>query len=212
MEVVKISKNKPDIKAINAALKILKQGGVLVYPTETAYALGCDWTNKKAKERIYKIKGREASKKLPVIVADLKMAKKYGKFDGVSESLAKNHWPGPLTIIVETRHGASPSSSVASPSSVAMRVSSNKIASLLTKKLNKPLVSTSANVSGKGNCYSAEEILNQFKKPFGKLRVSEKYKPDLILDVGKLRKVKSSTIVKIKNGETEVLRKGSVKI
>lgn len=189
MQILKLPKTKPDAKVINAALKVLKQGGVLVYPTETAYALGCDWTSRKAKNKIYKIKGREASKKLPVIVADLKMAKKYGKFDEVSEKLAKKHWPGALTII---------------SNNLAMRVSSNKISNLLAKKLGKPLVSTSANVSGKGNCYSAEEILNQFK--------NKKYKPDLILDAGKLRKVKSSTIVKVEEGNVQVLRKGSVKI
>ena len=177
----------------------MQQGGVLVYPTETAYGLGCDWTNKKAKEKIYKIKGRAASKKLPVIVAELKMAKKYAKFDAVSEKLAKKYWPGALTLVLERSEIRDQRLE-----DLAMRVSSNKIASLLSKKLGKPLVSTSANVSGKGNCYSVEEILNQFK--------NKRYKPDLILDVGKLKKVKSSTIVKVEREKIKILRKGSVNI
>jgi L-threonylcarbamoyladenylate synthase len=218
MQIVRLSKNKPNTKIISTAVKMLKQGGVLVYPTETAYALGCDWTNERAKNKIYKIKGRRTSKKLPVIVADFKMAKKYGKFNAISEVLAKKYWPGPLTLVLKIKR-----SEINPPrfarfdelarraergrvdrrsADLAMRISSHKIARSLAKRLGKPIVATSANISGQGHCYSVKEVLVQFK--------ANKVKPDLILDVGRLKNIKPSTIVRVVGNQVKVLRQGPV--
>src|SRR3989338_1076856 len=78
----------------------LCSGGVLIYPTETAYALGCDAANQKAVDLIFKIKKRPENKTLPLIADSLTMVKKYCRLSTAEERLAKKYWPGPLTLIL----------------------------------------------------------------------------------------------------------------
>ena len=83
---------------IKQAISILKKGGVIVYPTETAYALGADFLNKKATNKIYKIKGRGSSKELPIIVSSLSMAKEYVKVDDIIKQFKNNRIKPDLII------------------------------------------------------------------------------------------------------------------
>ena len=151
---------------IKQAISILKKGGVIVYPTETAYALGADFLNKKATNKIYKIKGRGSSKELPIIVSSLSMAKEYVKFNKLALKLARKYWPGPLTLVLETKQGKT----------LALRKTSNKFTLSLVKKLKVPIISTSANISGKTNCFKVDDIIKQFK--------NNRIKPDLIIEMG----------------------------
>ena len=95
MKIVKSNK-----QGIKKAISILKQGGVIVYPTETAYGLGADFLNAKAVNKIYQIKGRNYAKPLSVIVSSIRMAREYVKFDQESLQLAKKYWPGALTLVL----------------------------------------------------------------------------------------------------------------
>jgi L-threonylcarbamoyladenylate synthase len=183
-------------KIISEAVKALKNGGVIVYPTETAYGLGADFLNSKAVKKIYKIKGRNFNKPLSAIVSSLAMAGKLIRFDKISLKLAKKHWPGPLTLVLQSKEK--------SGKYIGLRVSSNKLAMAIVKRMNRPLVATSANISGKKECYSVDEVIKQFK--------NKKYQPDLIIDAGRLTKNKVSTVVKINRKEIEVLRKGKIMI
>jgi len=180
---------------IKKAAEYLKRDKVIVYPTETCYALGCDATNDEACRRIFKIKKRSEKKKLPIIVADLKMAKNYAKFDEGSLKLAKAFWPGPLTLVLENKKKVS---SLVTDEKIALRVSSNKVARMLSRKLGKPIVATSANISGKPNCYSIKEVLRQGVKA------------DLYLDAGRLKKIKPSTIFDVER--RIILREGPISI
>ena len=94
---------KPNKQSIRKAVEFLKEGKVIVYPTETCYALGCDATSEKACKRIFEIKKRSKEKKLPIIVANLKMAKEYACFDKDALKLAKAFWPGPLTLLLKKK-------------------------------------------------------------------------------------------------------------
>jgi L-threonylcarbamoyladenylate synthase len=195
MEVLKLSaKNKA--KTINRAVEILRAGGTIVYPTETAYGLGADFLNSKAVRKIYKIKGRNFNKPLSVIVSSLAMAGKIIKFDNVSLKLAKKYWPGPLTLILPSKKSAK--------KFIGLRISSQKIASQIVTKFKSPLTATSANLAGRKESYSISEIIKQFQH--------QKFQPDFIINAGRLAKNKVSTMVKIERGEIEVLRKGQVKI
>ena len=100
MKIVRINPLRPDPRLIREAALVLKRGGLVVYPTETAYALGCDAKNARAMRRIRTVKGREKSKPLPLIAASLSMATRLANFDVFSLALAKKHWPGPLTLIL----------------------------------------------------------------------------------------------------------------
>lgn len=187
---------------INEAVNVLKKGGVIVYPTETAYGLGADFFNPKAIEKVYQIKGRNFKKQLPILVSTLAMAKKLVKFDAVSLKLAKRYWPGALTLVQKSKVKSQNYSSKFK--TLGLRISSNKLASAIVKKFGGPITATSANVAGKSECYSISEVINQFK--------NKKYQPDLVIDGGMLLKRKVSTVVQVIDGRVKVLRKGTIDI
>jgi len=194
---------KPNNKILKQIAKQLRAGAVVVYPTDTAYALGCDATNKKAVAHIFKIKGRDEKKAFPMIVADIKMAKKYfGIVHDPLSILARKHWPGPLSIIVKAKKAIA--ASALHKGTAAVRVPDSKIARTLSKHLGRPLVATSANVSGRPPCYSVKAYLAQ---------IGRNHAPEIVIDAGALRRRTPSTIVKVNDhGEVEVLRKGPVRL
>jgi L-threonylcarbamoyladenylate synthase len=181
-------------------IKLLKQGKTIVYPTDTAYALGGDFLNAKTRTKIYKIKKRDKSKELPAIANSLSMVKKYCFLNKTEERLAKKYWPGPLSIVLTVK----PKFQKTLGPAIAIRVPKNKIARSLSKSLNKPLVATSANISGKTTCYNVKNVLKQFSK--------SKVKPDIVIDDGELKQVPTSTIVRVDDGKVKVLRKGNAKV
>lgn len=199
MITYQINSNKPDPRITSHAVKIIRQGGVIVFPTETAYGLAADFLNPKAIKKIFQIKRRPENKKLTLIVPDITMVKKYFYLDKLGKKLAKAYWPGPLTLILSVKKTVKVGWKEA-----GVRVSSNPIARELSQKLGRPITATSANLSGLPECYTIKKVVNQF---FGR-----KYQPDLILDAGKLPKRKVSTIVKIERGEIKVIREGGTKI
>ena len=161
---------------------------VLIYPTETCYALGCRISSKKGIERIYGIKERERGKQLPVIACSLEMAEKYCELEKNARKLANEFMPGPLTLVVKKKCGSG---------SIAFRVSGNEIARKLCKAAGEPLISTSANISGEREIYSGEEAIEKLGE-----------KVDVIIDAGELAREKPSTVYNVENGR--VLREGPV--
>jgi L-threonylcarbamoyladenylate synthase len=211
MKIIKVNNNINQV--LKEAVLLLKKGGVIVYPTETSYGLGCDATNRRAVKKIFKIKKRDRQKSLTLIGSSFKMVKDYVDFDKISWQLAKKYWPGPLTLILSkktkklapTKEGKKVYTDLDSQNTnFGIRISSQPVALNLVKILNRPLISTSANISGDEPAYSVTEILKQFKK--------KKNQPDLILDYGKLKKVKTSTVVKVENNKIKILRKGPISI
>jgi L-threonylcarbamoyladenylate synthase len=188
-------------KIINKAVATIKAGGVVVFPTETAYGLAADATNAKAVAKVFVIKGRTKEKSFPLIVVDLKMAEKYAVFSPAIKKLVKKYWPGALTVVVSLRHGVKLPSGVVQKGTIAVRASSHTIARTLSRRLGRPIVSTSANLSGRPTCYSARAV----KKQLGD-------RPDDYLDAGRLPHRRPSTIITEKDGKIIVLREGSIKI
>ncbi len=182
-------------------IAILKQGGVIAYPTETSYGLGCDPRHTKALQKIYKIKKREKNKPCILIASSMSGVKKVADISKLSvqakktfQKLAQKYWPGALTMVLPG----------ILTKTVAIRITSSFIAQQLTKKFGYPIISTSANISGSSECRSAISCKKVFK---------QKYKPDFILDGGTLKKSKPSTLIRIlPNGGIEVLRQGAIEI
>ena len=205
MDIVKISQDIPDKKAIEQAVKILKQGGVVMYPTDTAYGLAADVENCQGIEKIFKIKGRLKIKPLPLIAGSTEMAGRYVEWTPIGKKLAQKFWPGPLTVILTSRilHHAS-HQFLAYRGKIAIRVPDNKIAQMISKKLGRPITSTSANISNYPECYSATEFLNQ--------TIGNKWLPDLILDAGNLPKRKPSSIADAAGKKIVIMRKGVIKL
>lgn len=204
---------KPNKSNIKQAVQVLKRGGVIVYPTDTAYALGGRFNSKKVTKLILDIKKRR-DEKFTIIASSLYQVKKFFKLNSLEIKLAKKYWPGPLSIVVSVKF--------------AVRVPKNKIARDICRQVGTPLIATSANITGTKTQYNSKEIIKQFnnkKNPRLDSRLSEspastqrgenakrtaRQEPELIIDAGKLKKTKTSTIVKVKSGKIKILRKGGI--
>ena len=132
MEVVKQQ------KALNKALSALKKGKVIVCPTDTVYGFLSVASDKKAVEKIFKLKRRPRSKPLPVFVNGLKMAKELAEINEKQEKTLNKYWPGKYTFVLKALNGGT----------IALRIPEYKFLNDLLKKINKPLAQTSANISG----------------------------------------------------------------
>ncbi len=194
---------------IEEAVALLKSGGVIVYPTETSYGLGCDATNLAAVERIYAIKGRPESKALSVILPSLAEATKYVILRTYSSRLAAHYWPGPFTLIAERQPTSPLSPHCANRNRHAVRVSSHPVATALAVGLGVPIVATSANISGANDIYKIADVLATYDPAqLGKGGDM----PDAYIDGGDLPVVPPSTIVELGQEGFKVLRQGGLVI
>ena len=185
MEVLELNnKNYKEVLRISA--KAIKDGKVLVCPTDTVYGLVCDFYNKKAVDKIYKIKKRPKSKLLPIFIKDIKMVKNFIKINKNQEKFLKKIWPGAITVVLEKNKNA-------------FRIPKNKFILDLIKKASCPLAETSANISGKAPAMDLKEIMSYFK--------NRKIKPDLVISSGKLKKSKPSKIIDLTVFPFKIIRK-----
>ncbi|MBI2427081.1 MAG: threonylcarbamoyl-AMP synthase [Candidatus Kerfeldbacteria bacterium] len=190
-----------DFKAIHDAVQVLKTGGVIVYPTDTSYGLGCDPLNPEALKTVYAIKNRTTSSPLPVIAANILMVKQWCEWPVDAKKLASTYWPGPLTFVLATKRPL-PRELTGFRTSIAIRVPAHEVAKALSRRLGRPIVSTSANLAGKGEIFEPDRIVEMFG--------DAKNQPDLFLDGGTLPTSKPSTIVDLTKGKPYILRKGAV--
>ena len=194
MKVVNIEKI-----SIKNIVSLLKDGGIIACPTETAYGFSCDATNKKVVEQIYNIKERPKQKAVLLIVADLKMVKKYFYIGEDELKLASKYWPGPLSIILKPKL-----KKINYQTDFGVRVPAHNLCAKISKELGRPIITTSANLTDKPTCYSVECIKKQFQ--------NKTHQPDLIIDGGKLKKNKPSTIIKVLKNKIKILREGFVDV
>ncbi|MBI2041655.1 MAG: threonylcarbamoyl-AMP synthase [Candidatus Nealsonbacteria bacterium] len=173
---------KPDLKR---AVKAIKEGKVLVCSTDTVYGLICDAGNKKAVEKIYKIKNRPKSKLLPIFVNNIGMAKKLAKIDSRQEKYLKKVWPGPVTAVF---HHKKP----------GIRIPKYAWLLHLVEQLNRPLAESSANISGQPASTKIKDVLGQFE--------GKKYQPDIVIDAGDLPKAKPSKVIDLTIWPPKILR------
>ena len=183
------------------AIKALKSGGLIIFPTETVYGLGADIYNRKAIQKIYRIKKREKNKSLPIIVASVKEVTKVAKaISPEAKRLMKKYFPGPLTIVLKKRKCV-PAYVTADGDTIAVRCPNHPLTLKLLRIFGRPIVGTSANLSGKKEPKSASEA----KKIFGN-------KVDYVLDGGKAKHGIPSTVVDATSKTLKILRLGPVHI
>jgi L-threonylcarbamoyladenylate synthase len=198
MRIVRLDLRRPDPKTLAQAVAVLRRGGLVVFPTETAYGLACDPSSAKAVKRVFAVKGRDPSKPLPLVAASAAQARRFAALGGLAAPLAAAYWPGPLSLVLPVRTRLAPG--VASKAGeYALRVSPHPVASALARGLGRPIVATSANRSGRPTPYAAMEVLGDL----GAL-------PDLVLDAGRLKKTPPSTLVRCSGEACEILRAGPV--
>ena len=189
-------------KTINEAVELLQKGKLIGFPTETVYGLGADATNQKAILKIYKNKQRPKSNPLIVHTETIEQACSIGVFNSKIEKIAKDIWPGPLTVIVKKRDNSNIRKELcAGNDTIAIRVSSNKTILAIIKKLGNPIAAPSANKSGMLSPTSAAHVEKQFKNNID---------IPLILDGGKTKIGVESTVIGIKNNNIIIYRHGGI--
>ncbi len=190
-KALKVSCNN---KAIEKANKIIKDGGIAVFPTDTVYGIGCDPYNKKSVEKIYEIKSRDIGKLVPVLTYSIETASKICHIDEFTKKIVEKFWPGPLTIILKLTD-ENLKSSLNLNNKIAVRVPNHKCTLDLLKKCNF-LVGTSANISGCGPYTDPDEC---FKNLQGQ---------DIFVDGGTITSKAVSTVIEIENERIKIVREG----
>jgi len=195
MEIL-ILEPKNFAEIVKKVLKFIKQGKVIVLPTDTVYGLIADATNKKSVDRLFKTKKRKKEKPVPIFVKDIKMAKKLAYINKNQEKFLKKVWPGKVTVVLERKKGQNLYG--LDRKTVAIRIPNYRFLNILLKKINRPLTGTSANISGKPTSTKIKEVINQFK--------NQKHQPDLIIDARNLPKNRPSKVIDLRGRKIKILR------
>jgi L-threonylcarbamoyladenylate synthase len=190
---------EPNRKTIREAVSAIKDGNIVAYPTETFYGLGVDPCNEEAIDKLYRLKGWKEKRPVSVLVNHLdKLTPLVKEIPPIATLLMNTFWPGPLTLVFKINPSFPPLIS-GGTDKIGARISSNEIANKLLEELDGPLTTTSANLTGGKEAFSAEDV----EAFFGR-NVS------IILQGGELKGIKGSTIIDVTGDEFEVIREGDL--
>jgi tRNA threonylcarbamoyl adenosine modification protein (Sua5/YciO/YrdC/YwlC family) len=199
--LIEIQEENIDKRLIQQVTKALKQGELIIYPTDTVYAMGCDLRNKKALENLARLKNMKLSKsKFSIICKDLSEVSQYVKqIDRPTFKLLKQSLPGPFTFIMEAT-GEIPKLFDNKRKEIGIKIPDNKIVLAIVEELGNPLVTTSL-------IDDEDELLEYFIDPY---EIFQRFddKVHTIIDGG-FGKLEASTIVNCLNGEPEIIRQGA---
>lgn len=184
---------------IEQAAEIIKNGGIVVFPTETVYGIGADALNEDAIKRLYRVKGRPANQKTSLLVSSIEMLEKITQnISDIEYKLIKRFFPGPLTLILHKKN-IIPNILTNNEEIVGFRMPANQIALELIEKVGRPIATSSANFAGKPSGINLSDIKNNFKENV-----------DFYIDGGKSEIGMGSTIVQVIDGKPVILRQGSI--
>lgn len=194
--LLEINPENPQPRLIARVVEVLRNGGVIAYPTDTTYGIGCSIFNKRGVERIYTMKRRERKKPFSFICADLSEVTRYAKVSNYAFKIMKRLLPGPYTFVLDAT-GIVPDLLVTRQKTVGVRIPANPICLAIIRELGHPVITTSANLSG-------EEPIGdpfQIERDLGK-------QLDLVVDGGILS-ADVSSVVSLIGDSAVVLRKGA---
>jgi tRNA threonylcarbamoyl adenosine modification protein (Sua5/YciO/YrdC/YwlC family) len=197
--LVKLYPENPNTKTIDQVVDVLKKGGIIIYPTDTVYGMGCDITNQRAIEKICRLRGIKPEKaNLSFICSDLRHISDYIKpIDTTVFRLLKKALPGPFTFILNANNNV-PKLLSSNKKTVGIRVPDNNIAREIVRTLGNPILSTSI--------YDDDEVIEYSTDPE---LIHEKYQEsvDIVIDGG-YGDNEASTVVDCTSGEFEIIRQG----
>jgi L-threonylcarbamoyladenylate synthase len=179
---------------VDKAKKIIEDGGVVVFPTETAYGLAADALDPDAVEKVYEAKQRPRSKGLTAIVDSIEQAERHAELSESERNIVEELMPGPITLVADKSENSIPEKM---NEKFVFRISSSELARSLAE--NPPITATSANISGESTSYSIDDISEELLE-----------KVDGVIDEGELSQGPTSTIVEVNNSEIIIHRKGPV--
>jgi len=145
---------------ITEAVKVLNQGGIVIFPTDTAFGIGCRIDNLNAVQKLFKIRKRPESQAVPVLVSDLEMVKKYVKEipENVVQDLVKSYWPGALTMVLKANKKTVSSFVRGNGETVGLRMPDQPTILEIIKKVGVPILGPSANFHGENTPYEFEDL------------------------------------------------------
>ena len=193
--MIAINADNPQSRLIGQVAAVLEQGGVIAYPTDTTYGIGCSIFSKKGVERIYQIKQREKKKPFSFICPSLSEVAHYAKVSNYAFKVLKRHLPGPYTFVLDAS-GVVPDLLQTKQKTVGIRMPDNNICLAIVNLLGHPIVTTSANLSGEEPIGDPLEVFRLMGKQL-----------DIVVDGGVLS-ADISSVVSLLRDVPEVLRKG----
>lgn len=193
MRILKTNNENPDKEVIEEAIKVMAHGGVVLYPTDTVYGLGVNIFNKKAVRRVYDIKKRSLMKPLSIIVSSKDAISHVANLRTRDKIYVDKFLPGPYTLILN-KTKIVPRVVTSGLKHVGVRIPDNEIACRISDLF--PVTTTSANLSDHEVCETPDEILDQLN-----------HDVDLVIDVGKLKRNKPSTIINLTSEKPIILER-----
>jgi len=190
MKIFKANNSKEIESAVAKAARVIRNGGIVAFPTETVYGLGVDAENSEAVSRLFKLKKRDERKPFTRLISSVEMINPGCNIVRDAKKVMEEFWPGPLTIILKC-----------SDKKIGFRMPSCEIALKLVEKANVPLAAPSANPGGMPNSVEAWTVLNYFRD-----------KIDVLIDGGKTRLGVESTIIDFSKPGKKLLREGALKV
>ncbi len=198
---------------LERAAEVVMEGSIIAYPTDTVYGMGADPLNIDATQRVFALKERDATRGVPILVPDIEDAKRLGKFSSFEDKIAREFWPGPLTIVVPLLND--PDLSVnklitGGNENIALRIPSNPIIFGICKKLKElsgfgGIIGTSANYSGEPSIASGKQLVENFSEVI-----------DFIIEMGTCSKNPPSTVIQLGSAtgqfedSVQILREGEI--
>ncbi len=195
--ILEVNPTHPEPRKIKKVVEVLANGGIIAYPTDTYYGIGCDLFNKEAIEKVYALKGRAHDQPLSIICSDLKNISEYAQVTNFAYKTMKRCLPGPYTFVLEASRLV-PRIMLTKRKTIGIRVPDNEVAVAIVRELGHPIINTTA-----ANLETGEPLISpkEIKELLG-------HAVELIVDGG-IVPAKPSSVVSLINDEPEIIREGS---
>ena len=192
-------RNTHDYTKLQKPAQIIKNGGIVIFPTETVYGIGTNALNEQSIKHLFEIKQRPLNKPISLLVNSMKMIEEIATdISDIEYALMKNFFPGPLTIILK-KNNIIPNIVTSNSNTVGIRMPANKIALELLNYANIPIATTSSNLSGNPSQTNFENTIKDFKNS-----------ADYFINGGESEIGLASTVIQIVNNTPYILRQGSI--
>lgn len=187
----------PHIRIIHKAVDVLKNGGIVIYPTDTVYGIGCSIFNKNAIERLYKIKGKSKFESMSMICSSIHQASEYVHISNYTFRVLKKCFPGPFTIILQAKHQVA-KLMLSRQKEIGIRIPDSPLCEMLVEELEYPILNTSVTTTEDDLVFYPDFDADDLYTGAA----------EMMLDAGPFHETIESTVARIKDNEVEIIRKG----
>ena len=199
LKIYKTNHEHPDPEIIQHAVNVIKQGGVIAFPTRCLYGLGADAFNAATVDRVFEIKQRPSQKPILILIdRRIQLERLVSFVSKAAFRIMEQFWPGRVTLVFEAT-GTVPHHLTAGTAKIGIRLPGHPVAAALVKSLGSPLTGTSANLSGRPGCRRIDDLDPQLNKQL-----------DIVLDAGPLKGGTGSTVVDVTQDMPRIIREGEI--